>query len=126
MSGGLIDALVGWLFGESFFSYTQTSMSEMLRVMSDSSNRQWDRLRVVAPALEHFYDVLCSARANPKPVWFRVIDTSLYLDTSKGYVCLPCASSGRCCLHELLELLEVYVLQGTYIVSLGISWYRSA
>jgi hypothetical protein len=37
MNRGLNNALTGWLLGESFFSYIQTLMSEMLRVQSDSS-----------------------------------------------------------------------------------------
>jgi hypothetical protein len=36
MRGGLLDMLTGQLLGESFFSHIQTSMSEMLRVPSNS------------------------------------------------------------------------------------------
>jgi hypothetical protein len=55
-----------------------------------------------------------------KPVWFEVINVLLYLDMSKGYV--HRASGGRCHLHELMKLLEVYVLQGIHCIPLGISW----
>jgi hypothetical protein len=36
ISSGLNDVLSGWLLGETLFNHTQTSMSEMLRVLSNS------------------------------------------------------------------------------------------
>jgi hypothetical protein len=102
--------LIGWLLGESFFSHIQTSMSEMLRVPSDSLQIGNGTPLGLSPDLEHFDNVSRSARADPKPDWFGVIDMLLCLDVLKCYVHLLHLSSGRCCLCELIEFLEVYVL----------------
>jgi hypothetical protein len=84
-----------------------------------AANWERDALWVVLPALEHGDDVPGSARTDPKPVWFGVVDAWLCLDASEGGYHLSRAFRGRRQLRELMELLEVYVLKRTFIDPVG-------
>jgi hypothetical protein len=89
-------------------------------------NQERDALGVVFPAMEHRDDVASGARADPKAVWFGVVDVSLCLDVPECNIHLLCVFSGRCHFSELMELSEAYVLKRTCIIPFGISWYRMA
>jgi hypothetical protein len=107
INSGLSVALVSRLLAESFFSHIQISISEMLRVPSDSPRiGRGTSSGLCCPPRS----AACGASADPKPVRFGVVDASLCLDMLERYVQLPCASSRRCQLGELVELFEMYVL----------------